>query len=283
MSESEADMISSGIGREEHVQKVVQRLAKKIDQGTKSLRKMILKHVKDPTEHVTIKPVDAQSFNPALATEQQERAPNSMSDLGIVDHDQDNLSVTVSYDELPSEDHKDLGESGLPTAMITEEGLASHDHDTMLAYEQHTKKVEHQTAQAELWKMSMEDIKKAAIEQQVLAAASVTRLAKKTGHDQNLVAQALKHLDAKKRHQLKIVQAAARAGVWSSVQSSLAHETAKVHADAQNVDISLKQEEAFKARVVDRASRLAREAGEMRKLEGSSLKVEEGLGRPGTV
>lgn len=278
MSESEADMISNGIGREQHIQKAVQRLAQKIDGDTKSLRKMILQHIKHPTEHVAVKPVGEESFDPALENFQQGRTPNSMSDLGIVDHYQDNLSATTVYDELPSEDHKDLGESGLPTAMITEQGLASHDHDTMLAYEAHTKKVEHQTAQAELWKMSMEDIKKAAVEQQVLAAARVTRLAKKTGADQVLVAQALKRLDAKKRHQLKIVQAAARAGVWSSVQSSLAHETAKVHADAQNVDINLKQEEAFKAKVVDRASLLAREAGEVHRLETSSLAVEESLG-----
>ena len=76
----------------------------------------------------------------------------------------------------------------------------------------------------------------------------------------------------------EIVQAAARAGVWSSVQSSLAHETAKAKADAQNVDISLRQEESFKAQVADRASRLAKQAKEVRQMELSSLRMAQRLG-----
>ena len=121
--------------------------------------------------------------------------------------------------------------------------------------------------------MSMDQIEHAAVQQDILLGARVTKLAKKAGAYKRLVAKSLKQLKTTEKQKLATVNAEAREGVWTSYQATLQRRAAHAEADAKNVDIAMQEEADFRARVRDRVSSLARTADRVKRLETAQQKI----------
>merc|ERR1711939_338987 len=111
-------------------------------------------------------------------------------------------------------------------------------------------------AKNEVLKMSMADLEKSALQHELVERAKATKYAKQAGAYQNLLSSALKTLKNKKKAQLRRVNAAAKAGVWSSYQASLHVREQQLKAQVDDVDRKLQQEELFRQKVRQHAAQL---------------------------
>jgi len=268
MSEDQIEFLHSGLQQEIQKQQKLHDLAHDVAHDAHQLDLSITKHL-EPQHRVRKNSGGTAEYfiAPVKLTPK-----HSNSDLG------ESMSTSKAHHGLgesmsTSSSHHDLGESMSTSgtkAAFTRTKLANNDAAAVQAYHDHMQHIADQRAQTEVLKAQMADMEQSALQHEVKESARVTKLAKSSGRYKNLVSKALKHLRVKEKHQLHAVENEARAGVWSSYQSTLKLRQDQLQRQIKNVRGSLHDQEAFRDEVNDKAMRLAGQVRTLQHLESSS-------------
>jgi len=260
MTQGQVRLVEAGMNHENHNQHQVLNLVDEISQKTDSLQHFIGKHLQqkpvrdtapNPSEYFIAKAVEPEVERPELG-ESVIAVPHEMPDLG---------------------EGADTGDK-----QITEKSLSRHESGALQEYTNHMQHIYSLDAKNEILKMSMADLEKSALQHEVIERSKVAKYAKQAGAYQQLVATSLKRLGNEKKRQLKKVNTAADAGVWSSYQASLRHREQQLTSKVKNMDKDLQQEEEFAMKVRQHAAQLVEKAAQIRHLEESAAEVATRLG-----
>jgi len=275
MSEAQIGLLQKGVSREASDQQRVLKLARDLAKRSETLRRDIQNHLDHPSTHIAVTPTGASEYFIPQAVPKEPTGPTkSMADLGIDDvgegasetrfiNNEDRFSHPDLGEgaDVEGDDEPDLGES-------TDLGirLAPARQDDMLA------------AKNRMMQMSMSDLEKSALQQELLMRAKVAKLASQDSAFQRKVAKKVRKMTQKEKAALRKVRFASKLGVWNSVTASVAKGEASIKAKTKTIDANLEQEDRFRAQVIQRATELAKEASRIDQLEKSAVGVASRLG-----
>jgi len=299
LSEAQIGLVQKGVTREAIDQRRVLKLAGNLAKATETLQRDIRHHIAHPAKHIAVTPTGASEyFVPEAVPRPQTGPTKTMADLGIDDvgegasatrfiNQQDHMSQPDLGESADMDDGPDLGESadlGIhlnpPRKDITVKKLAAGGKDSQaeIKYAAHMEEDAEVDAKNKMLKMTMADLEKSALQQEVIMRAKVAKLASQDSAFKKKVVTKLLKLKHKDKKQLEKVEFASKSGVWHSVAGSVARDEATIKAKARTVDADLQQEEDFRAMVTRRAQNLAKQAARVRQLEKSATAMSTRLG-----